>query len=138
MTETEHKHRKSRGKRGTAALEYGLIFPVLILFLLGIMDMGRLMWTYANLYRAVEAGARCGAVDVTNCGTAAQIQATAAGAVWGMTVPAAAFGVSTTSGVRVSANYAFNFFMPGFSSINLTPSVCYISLTVTYGDDSCS
>jgi len=43
---------------GTVAIEYALILPVMLLFTLGIMDTGRLLWTYITLTRAVEAAAR--------------------------------------------------------------------------------
>ncbi len=84
--------RKSRrrlpagNKRGATALEYGIILPALLLFLLGIMDAGRLLWNYTTLYRAAEAAARCAAVNAAVCGTASQIQNSAAAQAWGMTV----------------------------------------------------
>jgi Flp pilus assembly protein TadG len=126
-----------RGKRGTAALEYGLVVPVLLLFLLGIIDMGRLMWTYAGLSRAVAEGARCGAVNTAICGTNAQIQTAAAAAVWGMTIPSSVFSVYQENGVRVKASYTFKFFTPGLGNISLRPTACYVSLTQTNGDDGC-
>jgi Flp pilus assembly protein TadG len=137
MTGTAHSRKRKSAKRGTAALEYGMLAPVLFLFIIGIMDMGRLMWVYAGLSRAVEAGARCGAVDTTNCATTAQIQSTAAAAVWGMTVSPSAFGVSSTEGIRVTASYSFKFFTPGFTSITLSPSACYVSFQTTSGSDDC-
>ena len=49
-------------RRGTAAIEYAIVLPVLLLFVLGIMDTGRLLWTYVTIYRATEAAARCAAI----------------------------------------------------------------------------
>ncbi len=46
------------------AVEYGIILPVLLMLMLGIIDTGRLIWTQTTLDRAVEAAARCGAVNV--------------------------------------------------------------------------
>jgi Flp pilus assembly protein TadG len=137
MAQEIRKRPNARGKRGTAALEYGLIVPVLLLFLLGIIDMGRLMWSYTFLARAVEVGARCGAINTTDCETDAQIQAAAAASVWGMQVPLSAFSVHQENGIRVKANYSFQFFTPGLGAIRLRPSACYVSLTVNYGDDGC-
>lgn len=99
--------------------------------------MGRLMWTYAGLNRAVEVGARCGAVDTVGCATTSQIQNAAAGAVWGMTVSPSVFRVYSENGVRVKASYTFTFFTPGLSSLTLTPSACYVSLQTANGDDGC-
>ena len=62
---------------GSVAIEYGLILPAMLLFTLGIMDAGRLLWTNITLTRATEVAARCGAVNVTTC-PAASIPAYAA------------------------------------------------------------
>ena len=130
MAKQSHSRLRAPGKRGTTALEYGLVAPVLFLFLIGIMDMGRLMWMYAGLYRGVEAAARCGAVDTATCGTTAEIQSVAAAAVWGATVSSPVFTVSTAAscGVQVTASYSFQFYTPGFSTITLAPSACFPSL----------
>jgi Flp pilus assembly protein TadG len=120
---------RAQGKRGAATLEYAIVLPVLLLFLLGIMDMGRLMWIYAGLNRGVEAASRCAAVDANACGTTAQIQNVAAGEVWGASVSSSVFSVSTaTCGIQVSASYTFTFFTPGISSITLAPSACFTKM----------
>ena len=68
-----HRAGSLRSRRGSVAVEYAFILPVLLLFVLGIMDTGRLIWTYATLNRAAEAAARCASVDTATCGTVAQI-----------------------------------------------------------------
>jgi Flp pilus assembly protein TadG len=129
MTETAHKYWPNLDKRGTTALEFGIILPVLLLFLLGIIDIGRLLWTYSTLYHACESAARCAAVNTVACGTTAQIQSNAAAQSWGMTVAPATFSVSNPScGVQVAASYSFRFNTPGFGSITLAPSACFTSL----------
>ncbi len=130
MAKRSHSRFRALSKRGTTALEYAVIMPVLFLFLLGIMDMGRLMWMYAGLYRGVEAAARCGAVNTNACATTAEIQAAAAAAVWGATVSSSVFSVSTTAscGIQVTASYSFTFYTPGLSTITLTPSACFPNL----------
>ena len=130
MARRAHRRREALDKRGATALEYGLLAPVLFALLLGIMDMGRLMWMYTGLNRGVTEAARCGAVDSTNCGTTAQIQNVAAAGVWGATVPSSTFSVSTSAacGVQVTASYTFQLTIPGFSSIVLAPSACFTKL----------
>src|SRR5436190_10000002 len=86
-------------RRGTAAIEYAIVLPVLLVFVLGTMDTGRLLWTYVTLNRATEAAARCAAISAavptaTTCSTVALTQSYAANAAWGLTVPASAFTVS--------------------------------------------
>ena len=63
---------------GSVAIEYGLILPAMLLFTLGIMDAGRLVWTNMTLSWATDAAARCGAVNTTTC-PAANIPGYAAG-----------------------------------------------------------
>ncbi len=128
MLKIARKTRPRLNSAGTTALEYGLILPVFLLFLLGIMDLGRLMWVFMALNRATEAAARCAAVNSTVCGTVSQIQGDAAAEAWGLTLPASAFSVSAPAcGVQVAAAYRFTFFTPGLSGITLTPSACFTS-----------
>ena len=115
--------------RGTTALEYAIILPVLLLFLLGIMDVGRLLWVYTTLYRAAEAAARCAAVNAAVCGSTSQIQSDAAAEAWGMTIAPSAFSVTYPAcGVQVSTAYDFQFYTPGLASLTLAPSACFTSL----------
>ena len=98
---------------GTVAIEYAFILPVLLLFVLGIMDTGRLIWTYATVTRAAEAAARCGAVDTVTCGTAAQIQNYAVAQAYGLNIAATAFTPTAVAcGSRVAATYTFQFVIP--------------------------
>ena len=105
-------------KRGSVAVEYGLVLPVLLLFVLGIMDSGRLLWTYATLNRAAEAAARCAAVNPVTCGTAAQIQSYAVGQAYGLSISTAAFTPTAAAcGSRVAATYSFQFIIPWIGPI---------------------
>ena len=119
-------------RRGSAAIEYGLILPVLLLDILGLMDIGRLLWTYTTLYRATEAAARCGAINMTDCGTTAQIQSRAVAEAWGLSVQTSVFTVSTPAcGVQVRAAYNFTFIIPALDTvvplgtITLKATACY-------------
>lgn len=127
-----HTGRGLRDRRGTAAIEYGLILPALLLFIIGIIDLGRLSWTFTTLNRAVEAAARCGAVNLTDCGTTAQIQSRAVEEAWGLTIPASAFTVTKPAcGVQVVASYDFVFAIPALvgvsplGTLTLGPKACY-------------
>jgi Flp pilus assembly protein TadG len=117
-------------QRGSAAIEYALILPALLLFVIGIIDTGRLIWTYTTLSRAAEAAARCAAINTTECGTQAQIQSYAATQAWGLTINAAAFTVTTeTCGIQVKGTYDFTFAIPAFTTtfgtITLNATACY-------------
>jgi Flp pilus assembly protein TadG len=120
-------------QRGNVAIEYGLVLPVMLLFILGIVDTGRLLWTYTTLQRAVEAAARCGVVNTTLCASTALIQSKAVTEAWGVPITTSAVTVTTaTCGVQVSATYAFTSIIPWFaataapsSTLTLTPTACY-------------
>jgi Flp pilus assembly protein TadG len=57
-------------QRGAAALEFALVFPVLLLILVGIIDFGMLMSTQSVVANAAREGARTAAL--TNNSMAAQ------------------------------------------------------------------
>lgn len=124
--------RTARSRRGAAAIEYGLILPILLLFIIGILDIGRLLWNLTTLNRAVEAAARCGAINLIECGTTAQVQNRAVEEAWGLNVNVASFTVSTLScGVQVVGTYDFVFAIPALAgasplgTISLSATACY-------------
>jgi Flp pilus assembly protein TadG len=124
-------------RRGVTAIEYALLLPVLLLFILGIIDVGRLMWTYTTLSRAVDAAARCGAINEdatspTDCQNSAAIQARAVTEAWGLDVTSSAFTVTEAScGVQVTGTYSFVSIIPGFGTaapwgtLALSATACY-------------
>jgi Flp pilus assembly protein TadG len=125
--------RNLSNRRGTTALEYGMLAPVLMLCILGIIDAGRLMWEYNSLLHGAAAAARCGAVDQNNCMTGAQIKAYAATQTWGSLVSAPYYGVTFTScGVLVQARIQIWLYTPGLPNFILTPSVCEPTLFNAY------
>ncbi|AXK82923.1 pilus assembly protein [Pseudolabrys taiwanensis] len=127
-----HRRPWFRAQRGAAAIEYGLILPMLLLFIIGIIDVSRLLWNYTTLNRAVEAAARCGAINTIDCGTTAQIQARAVAEAWGMNVATSAFTVTTSAcGVQVVGTYDFVFAIPALvgatplGTLTLSATSCY-------------
>ena len=116
--------------RGTVALEYAFGLAALSLLTLGIIDCGRLIWTYATLYRASEAAARCAVIDQARCGSDAKIAQFAATQAYGLAIDASAFIVSAPAcGMMIAGHQTFVFTLPwliaGPDSITLTASACY-------------
>lgn len=123
------------GCAGSTAVDYAIILPLLLMFMLGVADAGRLMWTYATLTRAIDATARCAAVDTIDCGTAQLVSSYAGNQLWG--VDATQLSVTLASaacGKSVHGSYSFSFVTPfiwiaqpfGVSnSLTLTVSACY-------------
>jgi len=55
--------------KGATAAEFGIVLPLFILFLLGIIDVGRWLWTYNHLEKATQMGARMAVVTNAALGT---------------------------------------------------------------------
>jgi Flp pilus assembly protein TadG len=56
---------RRRRSRGQGLVEFALIFPILILLLVGIFDAGRLIFAYNDITNAAREGTRVGIVDQT-------------------------------------------------------------------------
>lgn len=52
----------SRSERGATAAEFAMVLPILILFLFGIIDIGRFMWTWNQAEKATQMGVRMAVV----------------------------------------------------------------------------
>lgn len=84
-------------RTASSAAEFGLVLPLLILFLFGIIDGGRYMWEVNKAEKATQAGARVAVVtDVLDSGMAAEnyVGQNVGGTVLtqGDAIPAAALG----------------------------------------------
>jgi Flp pilus assembly protein TadG len=113
---------------GSIAVEVAILMPVVLLFVLGLAEFGRAIWTKATLDYAVEAAARCAVVDVNLCGSASQTQSYAASRAAGLSIPASSFTVSAAGcGTRVSVIVPFEFVAQGMLpyTLSLTASACY-------------
>lgn len=120
---------------GSTAVDYAIILPLLLMFMLGVADAGRLLWTYSTLARAIDATARCAAVDAVTCGTSAKVQTYASGQFWGVdATPLSVTSTSATCGMSVHGSYTFSFVTPFVwialpfgvnNTLTLTVSACY-------------
>src|SRR4029453_10390607 len=80
---------------GASAAEFGIVLPLFILFLLGIVDVGRWLWTYNHLEKAAQMGARMAVVtNATSAGIGASYLGVG-GLTQGDVIPAGAFGKIT-------------------------------------------
>ncbi|MBL0916915.1 MAG: pilus assembly protein [Sphingopyxis sp.] len=88
-----------RDQRGGPAAEFALVLPLIILFLLGIIDVGRFAWEINRAEKATQTGARWAAVtDMIPSGLAGYSFVTSGGLPQGTTVPASSFpGISCSS-----------------------------------------
>ena len=128
--------RRLRSERGAELIEFALIFPLLLLVLLGIVDFGFLFQRYEVLTNATREGARLaalpnysdddvkrrvcqflltGGVPTTGCGTAAAPAATPTNPAVTITSPGIVVGGGkpNITGRRVQLAYNHNFMFIG-------------------------
>jgi Flp pilus assembly protein TadG len=85
-----------RDEHGGPAAEFGLVLPLVIIFLLGIIDVGRLMWTWNTAEKATQMGVRYAVVTdyiVPTIGTQSFVGQSSL--TQGDVIPASAYGTTT-------------------------------------------
>jgi Flp pilus assembly protein TadG len=125
---------------GTEAIEFAMVAPLLLLFLVGVVEFSRLYWTQSELQFAAEAAARTATVYAVNGYTAAQVQTNTqtqgAANPYGLSVPAGDFvltlynaATNTPScGNQVTVTYPFTFIASDLFPfhITLTATACHM------------
>lgn len=88
-----------RNECGGPAAEFALVVPILLLFLLGILDAGRLMWTWNEAEKATQMGVRFAvATNPVASGIKTYSYAVSGGIPQGDPIPSSSFsGISCTS-----------------------------------------
>ena len=112
---------------GATALEFALCAPPFFLLVMGIVELGLLVWMQLSLQQGVEAAARCASINKITCSNASQIKAYAAAQTYGVHPPNTAFTVSTPAcGNLVQASYAPSY-LPTFPipAQTLTARSCF-------------
>jgi len=116
----------AQSRSGHSAVEFAFIAPAMLMFILGIAEVGRVMWLQNALNYSVVEAARCVSNSPSTCGSASQTQSFAAsqsGAGFDTTV----FTVTTAScGNKVTASYPVVLDIPYVTwSTTLTSQACY-------------
>jgi Flp pilus assembly protein TadG len=65
--------RHSRGETGVSAVEFGLILPIFMILILGIIDYGYLYFVHLSMTNAAREGVRVGVTTCTPTATAQTI-----------------------------------------------------------------
>ena len=125
--------RGARDDRGGPAVEMAFVLPFLIAMVLGVIEVGRLLWTVAVLQFAVEQAARCAAVDSTACGGSGNntAQCNAAGWALGLGLACSDFTLAACAngaGKEVSISYSFQ-----SVAMQILPHGSLFSLTLNAG-----
>lgn len=110
---------------GNTIIEFALVLPVLLLFVLGIMQGALAIWNQNELNYAVQEAARCASINTSVCGTSSNITSFAAARSSGG-FSASVFSATTAScGNQVSASYPMQLPFPFSTSVTLTARACY-------------
>lgn len=112
-----------RDERGGGAAEFALVLPIMLLFLFGIIDVGRFAWSMNQLGKAVQVGARWAVVtdaipDGLNDSSAnAYSWASDGGIAQGTVVPSGSFSGIYCTGTSSTATCSWKSGAPsGFST----------------------
>ena len=116
----------AQGKdRGSAAVEFALILPVLLLLVFGIIDFGRLLNAKITLNQAAHEGARAAAVQGEDAAraTIAKVLGGMAGGAGDPTITACGPQPLPGEDATVTVTYHFNYVTPlailgGFGDAN--------------------
>jgi len=114
----------ARNGDGAVAIEFTvMLFPMLLL-VLGTFDTGFALLTETRITFAVEAAAKCGAVNTTLCGAPTETAAYGASVAGVPGLNASGFVVTTAAcGINVTASYPYaGMILP---VVTLTAGACY-------------
>ena len=116
----------AQSRSGHSAVEFAFIAPAMLMFILGIAEVGRVMWLQNALNYSVVEAARCISNSPSTCASASQTQSFAASQS-GAGFAASVFTVTTAScGNKVTASYPVMLDIPYVNlSTTLTSQACY-------------
>ncbi|MCL6698911.1 pilus assembly protein [Sphingomonas sp. NSE70-1] len=130
-------------RTASSAAEFALVLPLLILFLLGIIDGGRYLWEVNKAEKATQAGARVAIVtDVISTGLGTQGYVGVGGLTQGDLIPASALSdlVCTRTACTCTGNCPTNFATTDSASFDrivarmqlMMPNMSANNVTITY------
>ncbi len=123
-----------KSERGSAAVEFAMILPILATLVFGIIDFGRMLWFQEVLVNATRTGARQGILFNSGNGQT-QIEGFVSQALTNAGVPAGGLSVNVTgvgtgqgNPLTVTSTIPWQFFVvdklvPGVSTNQLTSTV---------------
>lgn len=110
---------------GTTAVEFAIVSPVFIAFIIGILYLGLCLFLVGSLHYAVEEGARCASVRTTVCKDASTTVAYAQSRYFGPSSPTFTYAAAACgSSVSASINYVAQLGLTQFS-IPIAATACF-------------
>src|SRR6266567_3473641 len=131
MKRRRHTASDSRD-RGSVAVEFALLLPVLLLLIFGVIDFGRAINAQITLTQAAREGARLAALGQSSATVTARAQSAAVGlSPVTVTVTACPPGATQTTEAKVVTRYAFTYVTPISAIATLIGGSGYGSPTLT-------
>ncbi|MBF0560780.1 MAG: pilus assembly protein [Alphaproteobacteria bacterium] len=115
-----------RCDQGNAVVEFALLAPVYLGMLIGAIYVSLVAITYVNLHFAVEAAARCAAIQKTVCVDSATTQSHAQNQFIGFGVTPAFHATVQACGNQVTGSTTLIFQAAAYSvTVPLSATACY-------------
>lgn len=104
--------RRHAKDRGATAVEFALLFPLLMLIVFGTIDFGRALNAQITLTQAVREGVRLDALGEPNVQARTQAAATGLNSVSVVETASCPAGAAPTADAIVDVSYNFSFITP--------------------------
>ncbi len=115
--------RKSNG--GATAVEFALVVPALVTFIMGLIYLSMTLWAYVSLQYAAESAARCSSVQTTVCVDDTTSSSYATSHYYGPGAPTFV-PESETCGHAITGSLTYTWSTPLVSfSVPLTATACF-------------
>jgi len=129
-------HRLVRDTVASTAAEFTLVLPLAILFLFGIIDVGRLMWTWNRAELATQWGARYAVVTDLVPSTLASQDFVSGAVTQGDPIPTSAFSTTRCTSVSPCSN-SWGYNATAFTNIvnrmrAIDPNIKATNVTIDY------
>jgi Flp pilus assembly protein TadG len=113
-------------ERGSSAIEFAVVGPIFMMCMVGMVYVGMALLAEGSLQYAVEASARCAAVNTTLCASSAATVTYAMSEYRGPTIPPKFVSTTAQCGQQVtgSATMTMNWVL-GKATVPLKATACF-------------
>jgi Flp pilus assembly protein TadG len=116
----------AKNRSGNAVVELAFIAPAMLMFIFGIMEVGRVLWLQNALDYSVVETARCISNSPETCGSASLAESFAASESGAGFASSVFTATSASCGNKVTASYAVTLNIPYVNwSTTLSSQACY-------------